>query len=127
MELSTDNYRIQRDFHILLASSILILGIYGFQDLLFTTPSTVQNVQILQLDTLTQTNAFPVYEQNLVEFNGVVAYNQNTNLFILQTANGDEYIITSQFANFLELVGEQVTIGGALNGSTIEVSKVQVQ
>ncbi len=125
MNLSTDEHRIQREFHILLASSILILGMYGLQDLFFTPATPTTDVQIFEINT----KSTPVINitQNKVEFSGIVAYNQNTNLFILQTANGNEYVITSKFANFLELVGTKVIIGGNLSGTTIEVDKVEVQ
>jgi len=125
MELSTDNYRKQRDFHILLSSAVLILGVYAFQDFLFTPNlSSTKDAEVFQLDTAN--NLPTTTNDNVVEYNGVVAYNQNTNTYILQTTNGNEYIITSKFANFLELVGEKVTVGGVLTGNTIKVNKVQI-
>lgn len=129
MELSTNNHQ-HREFQILLASSILILGTYAFQDILFdpSSSSTPQNIEIFQLNT-TSSEVFntPIFEENTVEYTGVVAFNQNTNQYILQTTNGSEYIITSRFADFLELVGEKVVIGGNLQGTIIEVSKIQLQ
>ncbi len=126
MNLSTDEYRLQREFHILLASSVLILGMYGLQDIFFASTVSEKNIEIFQLETTTNSTPAMAFNENKVEFSGVVAYNQNTNLFILQTTNGAEYVITSKFANFLELVGTSVTIGGNLSGTTIEVNQVSV-
>jgi len=128
MELSTTNYRKQRDFHILLASSVLILGMYAFQDLFSSAflPST-NPIEILQLDQESIINEPIPNQLNLVEFTGVVAYNQLNNLYILQTTNGSEYVLTSRFADFLELVGESVKVGGNLTENTIEVDKIEVQ
>ena len=136
MELSNENHIKQTEFIMVLASGIIILSFFSFGGVIpsYSNPSTIQTPEIFQLDINDTFDAIvdeggldPFITNKYSEIKGIVAYNQITDTFILQSTTGREYILQSTFADFIELVGENVTVGGDVTNDTINVTKIIVE